>query len=126
MQNGSAHPVKETPLDTTTHSHANLSRVPSFTLSKTNLFNQSKVVNAIDGNEQSCGVRDSLVSLGLVCLISLVFIVLGTQLLYKLNAKQFTEIQESIGAKNLLLSSRSYESILEVSFSKQQIRRFSY
>lgn len=115
MQNGTAHPVKETPLDTTIHSHANLSRAPSFTLSKTNLFNQSKVVNAIDGNEQTCGIRDSLVSLGLVCLISLVLIILGTQLLYKLNAKQFAEIQESIGAKNLLLSSRSYESMLEVS-----------
>ena len=114
MQNGTAHPVKETPLDSTIHSHVNLSRAPSFTLSKTNLLNQSKVVNAIDGNGETPGVRDSLVSLGLVCLISLVLVVLGTQLLYKLNAKQFSEIQESIGAKNLLLSGQSYESMLEV------------
>ena len=114
MQNGAAHPVKETPLDATIRSNANLSRAPSFTLSKTNLFNQSKVINAIGGPGENYGVRDSLASLGLICLISLVLIVLGTQLLFRLNDKQFLAVQEAIGAKNLLLNSQSYESMLEV------------
>ena len=116
-QNGTAHPVKETPLDATFRSNLNTSRNPSISLSKNNLYNQSKLINisAGLGMGESYAVHSSLVNLGLLCLVTLVLCVLGLQLIFHLNTKQFADIQETIGAKNLLLSSRSYENMLEVS-----------
>ncbi len=116
-QNGTAHPVKETPLDATFRSNLNASRNPSISLSKNNLYNQSKLINisAGLGIGESYAVHSTLVNLGLLCLVTLVLCVLGLQLIFHLNTKQYADIQEIIGAKNLLLSSRSYENMLEVS-----------
>ncbi len=118
MQNGAAHPVKETPLDATIRSNVTLSRPPSLNASKNNLFNRSiKIVSAVDGSEETFRVQESLVTLGLICLVSLVLTVLGTQLIYRLNAKQYGEAAQAprqAANHDVLVKGQSYQSMLEV------------
>lgn len=60
------------------------------------------------------GVRNSLVSLGLVCILSLVLAVIGIQLLFRLNTRQMTQVTTRSLSNSLLHNNESYASTLEV------------